>query len=46
MAWASVLEARIAAVPLPWPPMTIALLLALAGSLGLMVFIVKRLENS
>jgi len=26
--------------------MTIALLLALAGSLGLMVFIVKRLENS
>jgi hypothetical protein len=26
--------------------MTIALLLALAGSLGLMAFIVKRLENS
>jgi hypothetical protein len=27
-------------------PMTIALLVALAGSLGLMAFIVKRLENS
>jgi len=26
--------------------MTIALLVALAGSLGLMAFIVKRLENS
>jgi hypothetical protein len=26
--------------------MTIALLIALAGSLGLMAFIVKRLENS
>jgi len=26
--------------------MTIALLIALAGSLGLMVFIVKRLEQS
>jgi hypothetical protein len=28
------------------PSMTIALLVALAGSLGLMAFIVKRLENS
>jgi len=29
-----------------WPLMTIALLVALAGSLGLMAFIVKRLEQS
>ncbi len=29
-----------------WPLMTIALLVALAGSLGLMAFIVKRLEKS
>jgi hypothetical protein len=28
------------------PPMTLALLLALAGSLGLMAFIVKRLERA
>jgi hypothetical protein len=28
------------------PPMTIALLLALLGSLGLMAFIVKRLERA
>jgi hypothetical protein len=28
------------------PPMTIALLIALLGSLGLMAFIVKRLERA
>jgi hypothetical protein len=32
--------------PHHWLEMTIALLVALAGSLGLMAFIVKRLENS
>jgi hypothetical protein len=32
--------------PTPGLEMTIALLVALAGSLGLMAFIVKRLENS
>jgi hypothetical protein len=32
--------------PVALPPMTIALLIALAGSLGLMAYIVKRLEQA